>query len=215
MNNEAAFRLLPFKEYVGSGFFDPIRWYYWPILGKMYRRRVQLCLNECRGGDKVLEIGFGTGLTFFSLAERYDEIHGLDLNSDVVGVTSLFREHGIYPRLRNGNAVSLPYEDSSFQTVLLISILEHLQPKELAQTFSEIRRVLRKGGQVVYGVPVERPLMNWAFRFMGHDVRQMHFSSETQIAAAAREHLQEEKLISMDSIPAFFGQVYEIGHFIK
>jgi 2-polyprenyl-3-methyl-5-hydroxy-6-metoxy-1,4-benzoquinol methylase len=29
----------------------------------------------------------------------------------------------------------MPYEDNQFDTVLLISILEHLKPSELAQAF--------------------------------------------------------------------------------
>lgn len=77
--------------------------------------------------------------------------------------------------LQNGNVLNMPYEDGYFDTVLLISILEHLKPEEQSQAFAEIKRVLKPGGQVVYGVPVERPLMVFLFRMLGHDIRQGTF----------------------------------------
>lgn len=76
-------KLLPAGQYRGVNEKDPIRYYYWPVFGTLYRRRVELALAECRGGDRILEIGFGTGLTFLNLAEMYREIHGLDLTADV------------------------------------------------------------------------------------------------------------------------------------
>ena len=49
----------------------------------MYRKRVELCLSQCNGGEKILEIGFGTGLTFINLNSMYKEIHGLDLTVEI------------------------------------------------------------------------------------------------------------------------------------
>ena len=47
-------RLLPYSNYVGINRDDPLRYYYWPVIGKMYRRRIELCLGECKGGDRGL-----------------------------------------------------------------------------------------------------------------------------------------------------------------
>jgi len=43
-------RLLPYNEYAGVNRDDPLRFYFWPIIGRLYRRRVELCLAECAGG---------------------------------------------------------------------------------------------------------------------------------------------------------------------
>jgi predicted TPR repeat methyltransferase len=50
----------------------------------MYRQRVELALGECTGGDRVLEVGFGTGLAFPNLHDMYREIHGIDLTADIM-----------------------------------------------------------------------------------------------------------------------------------
>ena len=206
-------KLLPRNQYVGVNSLDPIRFYHWPIFGAMYRRRVELCLGECAGGDRILEIGFGTGLTFLNLHDSYREIHGLDLTADTAAVQKAFADRGIQTDLRQGDVLQMPYENEYFDTVLLISILEHLKPEDQARAFAEIRRVLKPGGQVVYGVPIERPLMVFMFRMLGCDIRKEHFSTEKDVAAAAEKVMQRVRIQQMTSRPPIFGPVYEVGHF--
>ena len=211
----SALQLLPYKEYRGVRREYSVIFYYLPVFGWMYRRRVELCLAECEGGDSILEVGFGSGLTFLNLNGLYKKIYGLDLSCDVKEVAQVFDPLGIHPDLLNGNVLDMPYQDEQFDTVLLISILEHLKPEELDRAFSEIKRVLKPGGQVVYGVPVERPFMVAMFALLGANIRKHHFSTEKDVAAAASKHFIPVRFISMKSTPAFFGNVYEIGHFIK
>ncbi len=208
-------RLLPYKEYRGVEKIYSVIFYYLPVFGAMYRRRVELCLDQCKGGENILEIGFGSGLTFLNLNDMYKKIYGLDLTCDVNVVKEVFAPYGIAPDLRNGNVLDMPYADNQFDTVLLISILEHLKPGELQRAFSEIRRVLKPGGQVVYGVPVERPFMVFMFRLLGYDIRLHHFSTERDVERAAEKTLQKEATLVMKATPAFFGSVYEIGRFVK
>jgi ubiquinone/menaquinone biosynthesis C-methylase UbiE len=208
-------KLLPYKEYKGVQKIYSVIFYYLPIIGGMYRRRVELCLAECKGGENILEVGFGSGLTFLNLNEMYRQIHGLDLTCDVNVVKDVFAAHGVHPELRNGDVLHMPYADNQFDTVLLISILEHLKPQELAQAFTEIKRVLKPGGQVVYGVPVERPFMVFAFRLLGYNIREHHFSTEMEVAQAAEKVLHKNSVKSMKAFPSFIGSVYEIGKFTK
>jgi len=192
-------KLLPYAEYAGVDRDDPLRFYFWPIIGKMYRRRIELCLAECTGGRRVLEVGFGSGVTFPNLNDAYEEIHGLDLKAPVEEVGAVFKARQIETHLRNGSVLSMPYEDDFFDTVLLISILEHLKPSELDEAFRQVRRILKPGGQVVYGVPIERRLMVLVFRLLGFNIREHHFSTEQDVSAAT----------------SFLGAVYQVGHFIK
>jgi ubiquinone/menaquinone biosynthesis C-methylase UbiE len=208
-------KLLPLREYIGDKRYDPFFLYRYPIIGRLYRQRVELCLDELSGGKRILEIGFGSGLTFLNLSEQYQEIWGLDLTSDVEKITDQFREKQIETFLQNGNVLAMPYPDDFFDSVLLISILEHLHPQEQEIAFREIRRVLKPGGQAVYGVPVERPFMVFMFRILGYDIRDHHFTTEKDIAMAAARHFEKVKIKEMKATPSFFGKVYEIGHFIK
>ncbi len=207
--------LLPAKTYKGVNQFDPIKYYYWPVFGKMYRRRVELALGECTGGERVLEVGFGTGLAFPNLHDIYKEIHGIDLTADIEAVQSVFEPLGIPLFLEKGDVLNMPYPENKFDTVLLISILEHLKPLELEQAFAEVKRVLKPGGQMVYGTPVEKPFMVFMFRMMGHDIRDEHFSTEKEIAAAAHKAFSKGHVIEMKSTPPIAGAVYNVGNFIK
>ncbi|HLB74632.1 MAG TPA: class I SAM-dependent methyltransferase [Sedimentisphaerales bacterium] len=212
-------KLLPYREYAGVDRDDPLRFYYWPIIGRLYRRRVELCLGECTGGRRVLEVGFGSGVTFPNLNEKYQEIHGLDLKASVEEVAAVFERRQIRAHLQNGSVLAMPYENDFFDTVLLISILEHLKPSEQSAAFGEIGRVLKPGGQVVYGAPIERGIMVLMFRLLGFNIREHHFSTERDVCAAAERYFDKVRVVRMRS-PArgpwgLLVAVYEVGHFVK
>ena len=128
-------KLLPIHEYAGVNELDPIKYYTYPVFGKMYRKHVEVCFSQCNGGEKILEIGFGTGLTFINLNSMYKEIHGLDLTVEINKVEELFTRHEVKTNLQNGSVLNMPYDDNAFDTVLLISILEHLKPADLPRHF--------------------------------------------------------------------------------
>jgi ubiquinone/menaquinone biosynthesis C-methylase UbiE len=208
-------KLLPIDRYKGVNQYDPIKYYYWPIFGQMYRRRVELALGECTGGERVLEVGFGTGLAFPNLQDNYKEIHGIDLTADHHAVKSVFEPMGTPLYLKKGDVLDIPYEENYFDTVLMVSILEHLKPLELEQAFAEVKRVLKPGGQMVYGTPVEKPFMVFMFRLLGHNIRDEHFSTEKEIATAAHQAFSKGHVIEMKSTPPIAGTVYTVGNFVK
>ena len=205
--------MYPPGEYVGVGRDDPIRFYKYPMLGMLYRRRVELCLAELTGGQRILEVGFGSGVTFRNLQLKYQETFGLDLGVDVGKVTDFFRGRGLEVHLLKGTVLGMPYPDSFFDSVLLISILEHLRPGQQSAAFQEVARVLKPGGQVVYGVPVDRPMMRWAFRLLGYDIRQHHLSREVDVCRAAREVLSEVRIVTMSGPFGFPRNIYQVGNF--
>lgn len=208
-------KLLPYRQYAGVDRDDPLRFYFRPVIGKMFRRRIELCLAECTSGQRVLEVGFGSGVTFLNLNDNYKEIYGLDLNASVEDVKAVFKAKQIETHLQNGSVLFMPYEDDFFDTVLLISILEHLKPFEQMQAFREIRRVLRPGGQAIYGVPIERGFMVFVFRLLGCNIHGHHFSTEKDVFNAADSVLNKVRVFQMQCVPSLFGPVYEVGHFVK
>ena len=212
MSSENKLILMPVHEYIGVDRDDPIRQYQKPFFGKFYRQRVEHCLAECRGGKKILEVGFGSGVTFLNLAKKYTEIHGVDLKANTEEITKFFASKGLNVFLRQANLLHLPYPDQSFDTVLLISILEHLQPNDLGLAFSEIWRVLKPGAQMVYGVPVDNKITRLGFRFLGYDITQHHFSTNQQIQNVAKAYFQPIAVTPMTGLGV---KVYEIGNFTK
>jgi ubiquinone/menaquinone biosynthesis C-methylase UbiE len=175
---------------------------------------VELCLAELTGGERVVEIGFGSGATFLNLNEFYGQICGLDLSAPAANVRDVFRSHGVETLLLNGDVLHMPYRDNSFDTVLAISIFEHLTPGEVSEALRDVRRVLKPGGQLVYGVPVRSRLMTCAFIVFYPRINEHHFSSQEDIRSAARGLLRQVRLVKMKG-PMGLGTLYEVGHFVK
>ncbi|MDP3791604.1 MAG: class I SAM-dependent methyltransferase [Candidatus Omnitrophota bacterium] len=213
MKIKCRLKMLPSGSYIKAGPSDPIKFYRLPFIGSLYRRRIELCLSELTGGNRILEVGFGSGVTFLNLSEKYEEIHGLDLDADIETVSGVFEKLKIKTILRNGNVLNMPYQDGYFDSVLLISILEHLGPDQQEQVFKEIARVVKDGGQVIYGAPVYRPFMKFLFWVLGYDIGKLHLSTEKQIFAAAEKTLKKVKMVEMR--PPLLSSLYEIGHFVK
>ena len=171
--------------------------------------------SACTGGERGLEVGFGAGVTFQNLHESYEEIYGLDLKASVNDISAAFKARQIETHLKNGSVLRMPYANDYFDAVLLISILEHLKPVQQIQAFQEIRRVLKPGGQAIYGVPIERRFMVLMFRLLGCNIREHHFSTEKDVFNAADSVLDKVRLVQMQSVPPLFGPVYDVGHFVK
>jgi len=194
---------------------DPLRFYYVPFLGALYRGRVEKCLSLLPGGKRVLEAGFGSGVTFFNLAELYSEIYGIDLNSNCAAVAECYRKQGITPGLVNASLLAIPYPNACFDAVLCISVLEHLSPGDLDAAFREISRVIRPSGVLVYGVPIERPLMVMSFRLLGYDIREHHFSTEKDVFLSASRYFAPERQLTIRGLGGLAGPIYEIRRLIK
>ena len=208
-------KLLEYHQYKGVNSKDPIRFYYWPLIGTLYRKRVEICLNQCQGGDRILEVGFGTGLSFLNLRDLYKEIYGLDLDASIDKIKTVFHDKDIVLNLRNGNVLQMPYGDEYFDTVLLVSILEHLKPDELEMAFMEIYRVLKPGGIVVFGVPIERLFMVSVFCLMGVNIREHHFSTHEDVLKVAEKVFSTKKQ-NLKFLKVFpFGKLYQVGCFKK
>lgn len=208
------------EDYGAERYTDPLRFYYYPIVGNLYKQRVENCLDLLDDGSllanrRLLEVGFGSGVSFLNVAGMFEEIYGIDSNSNCSKVMSCFSSFDMNLHLTNGNVLKMPYEDCFFDAVLLISILEHLPPHELASSFSEIHRILRPNGIVVYGVPVDRPLMTLAFCLLGYNIKKHHFSSEKQIFLVASKLFKEEENRFLHGIFGLSGNIYECHRFRK
>jgi ubiquinone/menaquinone biosynthesis C-methylase UbiE len=106
------------------------------------------------GGERVLEIGPGTGYYTLEIAEWVGPegaVEIFDIQQEMLDHT-LRRagERGIANlTATRGDAVSLPYEDDSCDAVVLVTVLGEIADGDAA--LREIARVLRPGGRLVVG----------------------------------------------------------------
>jgi SAM-dependent methyltransferase len=100
--------------------------------------------------DNVLEVGCGTGVLAREVVKRVGPngaVTGLDLSESMLGVA---RELCPDVDFRQGNAMSLPFDDKSFDVAIASFVLMFVPDPVLA--VSELWRVLKPGGRVVITV---------------------------------------------------------------
>ena len=118
--------------------------------------RLGYCLEDLkRVQRKVLEVGCGAGGMAKAIkAYRQDlQVYGCDISEHAIQVA---RQTASEVDFELGNAYDLPYEDNSFQAVVMFDVLEHLD--DPLQAISEIRRVLQDDGLFHLFVPCEGEL---------------------------------------------------------
>jgi ubiquinone/menaquinone biosynthesis C-methylase UbiE len=90
-------------------------------------------------GDKILDVGFGKGYLLYEFTQVVPgvEVAGIDISQ--YGLDNAKEE--VKPFLQTGNAISLPFEDNTFDFVVSITTLHNLYNYELNQAVKEIERV--------------------------------------------------------------------------
>ncbi len=76
------------------------------------------------------------------------------LNYNVVGIDKSLDAK--YPYTIECDANNLPFDDNSFDCVLMVEVVEHINPKT---AYSEIRRVLKPNGKIIVTTP--NPKFEW------------------------------------------------------
>lgn len=135
---------------------------YWIDVGEYSRnlgpRTIRALETQIRLTSRVLEVGCGPGQTVgrWSVG-RCAEYVGVDISENAVRDA---RRLGLDARVVE-DASGLPFDDSSFDVVVCLEVLEHLFQPHLATR--EMLRVLRPGGVLIATVP---NLIHWRHRLL-------------------------------------------------
>lgn len=108
-----------------------------------------------RPGERILEIGYGTGRCLAAIAQSVGpegQVAGIDISEGMHRVAfKRLRRLGLADRvdLRIGDALQLPFEDDSFDAVYTSFCLELFSEADIPALLSECRRVLPRGARIV------------------------------------------------------------------
>ena len=123
-----------------------------PLLREVANR--SMALLALQAGERVLEVGCGSGVFLPMLAEAVGEsgkVIGLDRAPAFVEQARQRTHETKWIQVDEGDAYALPYPEQSFNAAHCDRVLMHLEDPSAA--LSEMRRVVRPGGRVVVAEP--------------------------------------------------------------
>ena len=141
--------------------------------------RLLFIKNEVGQQRRVIELGCRFG-SIIELFYENNDVTGVDIDNNALEIC---RKKFPNISLLNCNLNSgLPFDDHSFDVVVITEVLEHLPYTDI--TLSEIQRILKPGGKIVGSVPNATRLRN-RLRFLSKGIVEkdpthlIHFSSRS------------------------------------
>lgn len=147
--------------------------------------------------ERILEIGPGTGYYTLDVARALEPngtLHIFDLQQEMLDHTLRRAQEARIDNLvlQQGSAENLPYDESSFDGVYLVTVLGEIPDR--AAALHEIHRVLKPGGRLVVGELFGDPHMvtlntllreasEVGFSFDGHSGPRFGFFARFQSAS--------------------------------
>jgi SAM-dependent methyltransferase len=109
--------------------------------------RTMWVYDNVRAGSTVLELGCGAGMLAI-LKRKGVTLTGVDLSEACV----LAARRNRYDRTVSAELSSLPFPDDSFDYVVSLDVLGHIESDEKDAVLAEIKRVLSPGGVTLHGI---------------------------------------------------------------
>ena len=120
------------------------------VKGKIADRfKRALDLVEIHSADKILDLGAGRGELGLILKDKVDELVLSDYSDDAIAIMKKYHEGEKNIKIEKINAKKILYPDDYFDKIFFLEVLEHLYYKESLLVLPEIKRVLKKGGELI------------------------------------------------------------------
>jgi ubiquinone/menaquinone biosynthesis C-methylase UbiE len=115
-------------------------------------RQMTIDLAQLKPGDRVLEIGSGTGTLTLAAKGRVGsagEAVGIDIAPEMVAVASRKAiRKGVDVSFKVGSIAGIPFPEDRFDAVMCSFMIFHMPEGVRKKGFTEIRRVLKPGGHL-------------------------------------------------------------------
>jgi ubiquinone/menaquinone biosynthesis C-methylase UbiE len=159
-------------------------------------------LDMCRldATSRVLDVGCGGGNTACLIAEQYgSRVQGIDISKVMIAkANERARRMGLEDKVefRVADAFELPFEDDSFDVVILESVLTPL-PGDKSKALGEMVRVARPGGRIGANESTVDPSApeEWLALLDEHPAMYGYFTPQTLRALFEESGLQAVQMI--------------------
>ncbi len=122
-------------------------WSYYPIyvnklevVDELLQRYHFSRFNRETQQGRILDAGCGEGV----LVEKYAQ-----QGWDIIGVDKNYASAYV----REGSILEIPFEDNTFDTIMALDVLEHLNYHQQPLALKELKRVLKPGGTLIFSCP--------------------------------------------------------------
>ena len=103
--------------------------------------------------SKIVEVGCETGITSLLLSARFNKTL-LDINTRAIKLCKeIFDDHEEKADFVVADMFSTPFADQSFDVVFNAGVLEHFTEKEVIDALTEYKRIMKKNGSMIIGIP--------------------------------------------------------------
>jgi len=114
---------------------------------------IEAIARYVKPGDKVLEIGSGTGVLGFPLAQAGIKVTSIDNDAEVLKMALVNSAVlGADIEYQEADAFNLPFLDREFKLSFSLGLIEHFSDDDIARLVAEHQRV---ADVVVIGMPIE------------------------------------------------------------
>ena len=110
-------------------------------------RHMGLKLARPRLGQRVLEVGCGTGTNLLHYQQAGSEVFGIDLSPRMLA--QAHRKLGSRARLHQGDVARLPYPDVVFDLAVAMLTLHEMPRSKRSAVMEEMARVIKAEGQLL------------------------------------------------------------------
>ncbi len=114
--------------------------------------RTMWVYDNVRAGSKVLELGCGAGMLAL-LKRKGVTLTGVDLSDEC----ALAARRNGYDATFSSQLSRLPFAAASFDYIVSLDVLGHIEADEKDAVLAEIKRVLRPGGVTLHGIECTWP----------------------------------------------------------
>jgi ubiquinone/menaquinone biosynthesis C-methylase UbiE len=207
--------LLPPSALLRTGPVDHADWNYRPLIGTVQRIRFRLVcrLLGNKRFDRLLEIGYGSGVFMPELSKRSSELYGLDPHPMPREVESVLLKHGVQAKLVSGTAESLPYADEFFDCVVSVSAIEYVE--DIDKACRELTRVLRPGGSIIIATPGVSPIWDLALRLSTGENPAQYSNRRQRLLPTLKRHFSVSNEIAVPSLGGPLFRLYTGVHLLR